>query len=576
MRQNTLHASNGWGHPMISEKIKFLSLAVFMLLYSTSFTQESFTLSNLSRVPQGSNINPAQVPTHLKHYIGIPLLSNIRIGGNGQGFTFDNLGVNKLTDWSVNYDQARREVSDMNTYRVDSQVDLLYAGIATKSGFFTFNFTERVVGDSWVPRDFFRRYADEEQGDLIAGRWYDLQNLMAQAMHFKELGLGYTTQNRKGINWGVRLKFLLGHEAMYSVNDEWVVREDGEGGLFTEGSLAVRSAGFRHYAEGESLFRLFSAKNAGVALDAGLSYEYNDQWSFFASVRDLGGITWRRGLNNRMMPATFSSLMDEVDGTFDDLVYTPAETTTSFRTKLSPRVMGGARYEFKNKHAINGLATARFYDTETELGVSLGYGLPITSWLEGTVNYSIYNKTYNNVGAGLALEFGNVQLYFASDNIVSVFGPTSATNYHFQTGLNLVWKKPEEDKKKPMANLETIQPDDEILHQGQTDADRTQDGDIAYFTLRSEFTSEVPDQEIEAIYVDIYRYKDNDQNQKQLIHTSRYPSDEFEVTLYRISNMHELTVRAYGYEPVVYQFTPESEGVFRQFKFKPQASTSGK
>jgi hypothetical protein len=142
----------------------------------------------------------------------------------------------------------------------------------------------------------------------------------------------------------------------------------------------------------------------------------------------------------------------------------------------------------------------------------------------------------------------------------------------------VIWKKPEDDKKKPTANLETIQPDDEILQPVETGAarNRTQDGEIAYFTLRGEFSSEVPDQEIEAIYVDIYRYKDNSKDQKQLIHTSRYPSDEFEVTLYRISNMHELTVRAYGYEPVVYQFTPESEGIFRQFKFKPEASLSGK
>lgn len=565
---------------MITEKNKFLSLVIFMLFCYSGTAQESFTVSNLTVLPQGSYINPAQVPTHLKHYIGVPLLSNIRVNGNSQGFRIDDLGVDDLCNWMIDYDQARRQVSDMNTYRLDGQIDLLYGGIESKAGFFTFNFSERVVGDMWLPRDLFRRYADEDLEEPIAGRWYDLQYLQGQALHFKELAVGYASEARKGFNWGARVKFLLGHEAMFLENENWVVREDEEGGLFTDGNFAVRSAGFGHYAEGEPLFRLFSARNAGVALDAGLNYQYNDHWSFFASVRDLGGITWRRGLNQRMMPSTFSSLMEEVDVTFDDLVNVPAETTKSFRTNLPARVMAGGRYQFENKHTVNGLATARFYEEEMEIGVSLGYALPITSWLDGTVNYAIFNKTYNNVGAGLAMEFGNVQFYVASDNVLSVFSPTSATNNHFQTGLNLIWNKPEEDEQKPTANRETIQPDDEILQeqvQPTTTAPKPQtsdDEDIAYFTLKSQFSSQEPGQEIDAIYVDVYRY--NKSGEKQLIHTSRYPSNEFEVTLYRIHSLHELTVRAYGYEPLVYQFFPESDGLNRNFKLNPRGGSTGK
>lgn len=582
MRQNNLRASDGWGHPMITESMKFLSLVVLMICSGTGYAQQSFTISNLTKVPQGSYVNPAEVPTHLKHYIGVPLLSNLRINGNSQGFKLNNLGVDNLCDWSFDFEKASREVGYMNTYRLDSQVDLLYGGIAAKSGFFSFNFTERIVGDTWLPMDLFRRYADEEQeGEEYGyGRWYDMQYLMGEAMHFKELGIGYATRNRRGINWGARLKFLLGHEAISIDNNGLALQEDEEGGLFTEGSFAARTAGFSHYADGEPLFRLFSARNAGVALDAGLHYEYNDRWAFSASVRDLGGITWRRGLNYGMLPGTFESFGEVIDTLYNDLVYTPAEMTKSFRTSLPTRVMAGARYTFKNKHAINGLATARFHDMETELGLSVGYALPVTPWLEGTVNYSMYNKTYNNIGAGFAMEFGKVQLYFASDNVASVFGATSATNIHYQAGINLIWKEPEDDdkKKRPTANRETIQSDSELLEENRPETIQSTSAgeDLGYFTLRTEFTSQVDDQEIEAIYVDIYRYKDNQSDEKQLIHTSRYPSNEFEVTLYRIENLHEMTVRAFGFEPLVYQFVPDSEGVFREFKLTPEGNSPGK
>lgn len=571
MRQNTLRARDGWGHPMITKNIKFLSLIMLMISAGIGHAQESYTISNLSKVPQGAYTNPAEVPTHLKHYIGVPLLSNLRLSANSQGFKLNNLGMNSLCDWPVDYDQARREVDYMNTYRLDSQVDLLYGGIAAKSGFFSFNFSERIVGETWLPMDVFSRLADEAQEEMGYGSWYDLQYFGLEAMHFKELGIGYATRNKRGINWGARLKFLLGHEAITTENNNLVLQQGEYGSLYTEGSFAARTAGFSHYADGEPLFRLFSARNAGVALDAGLHYEYNDRWEFSASVRDLGGITWRRGLNYGMLPGTFDNFGDQIDTLYNDLIYTPAEMTKSFRTTLPTRVMAGARYTFKNEHSINGLATARFYDMETDLGISVGYALPLTSWLEGTVNYSMYNKTYNNIGAGFAMEFGNVQLYFASDNVPSVFGAGSATNTHYQAGINLIWKEPEDDeKKRPTANMETIQPGDGSEQQTYSEED------LGYFTLRSEFSSEVDDREIDAIYVDIYRYQDNKTGEKQLIHTSRYPSDEFEVTLYRIENLHEMTVRAFGFEPLVYQFVPDTEGVFREFKLTPEGNSSGK
>ena len=86
--------------------------------------------------------------------------------------------------------------------------------------------------------------------------------------------------------------------------------------------------------------------------------------------------------------------------------------------------------------------------------------------------------------------------------------------------------------------------------------------------LNSHFTSAVENREVNAIYVDIYRYTES--GDKQLIHTSRYPSDQFEVTLYKIQSLHELNVRAYGFEPMVYQFYPDSEGQSRAFKLEAE------
>ncbi|MCB0629762.1 MAG: hypothetical protein KDD15_08520 [Lewinella sp.] len=541
-------------------------------------SQEEFTISNLTKVPQASYAHPALVPHHLRYFIGVPAISGLQLHGNSQGFTLKDIGLTNLLDPDFNYEMARQMVSKDNTYRFGVRTDLLYGGIANKSGVFTINFTERILGETILPRDLFGALADEEMGTMYQEGYYDLSSFSTQALHFKELGVAYTTQKRKGVNWGVRLKFLLGHEAIFSENKELMLYSGGESdyqNFSSMGKLFLRSAGFQHFSPEDQLFRLFSVKNAGVALDAGFHYRYNKRWEFFGSVRDLGGITWRKSLNLREVSGEIPDLESEISDTFDDLVNERPETTKSFRTALPVQFSGGMRYFLKNDHRINALASVRMYPSGADLGLSAGYYIPVTSWLEWTGTYSIYNKQFFNLGTGFAMQFGKIQLYFASDNVVSAFSALGSNNANFQAGVNLTWNKPEKKNKKPTANRETIKPEDPAIASSNSSAGEhtEEEEDMPYFTLNSHFTTQAEGREVKAIYVDIYRY--DDKGEKQLIHTSRYPSDEFEVTLYRIHSLHELSVKAYGFEPLVYQFVPDTDGLSREFKLVPENNETG-
>lgn len=439
-----------------------LGLVLFLLVCTLSFGQEQFTITSLNKVPQSSYANPALVPTHLKFFIGIPALSGIQFSGYSQGFTLKDMGLTKLFNPEVDYDLARNNLSTNNTYRFGGNVDLLYAGVANKSGVFTFNFTERLLGEVNLPRDLFNRLGDETQRDSLVGRMYDLSGFSTQALHFKELGIGYATQKRRGVNWGIRLKFLLGHEAIYSENDGLMLREDANGSLSREGSFAFKTAGFRHFAAGENLFRLFSARNAGVAVDAGFHYRYNKRWEFYGSIRDLGGITWRKSLNLRETPGNFADLESEIEDTFESLVNDNPEITKSFRTALPTQLRGGMRYHLKKNRELNIIASTRFYPSGADFGLSFAYYQPVTPWLDWTASYSVFNETYTNIGTGLAVQIGKLQLYFATDNVFSAFSPTGGNTFHFQSGINLVWKKPDK-KTRQTANRETIKPEDPMV-----------------------------------------------------------------------------------------------------------------
>lgn len=548
------------------------SCALVLCLCANSLSaQNQFILSTLEQVPQRSFVNPALTPD-VKYYVGIPVTSGLHVSFYNQGFTLMDVGYSGYFGGQIDYDIARRQTSEVNLFRADARVDLLNIGVSHQSSFFSFNFTERLVGEARLPNNLFRRLADEEAGGMVAGRWYDLSDLNTTGLHFRELGLGYSNRNPNGLILGFRLKFLLGQEAIFTENTGLMVMENGDGNLESEGMLEARSAGFHHLSDEESLLQLFSSRNTGVALDAGVYYQYDPHWSFFASINDLGGITWRNSLNLQNIDGTFGALKAKIDDTYDALVERPAETTRTFRTSLPTIITAGGSYQFNNKHTLTALAMPRFYKYGKDIGVAVAYQLPIGNCLNVSGSYAYFNKSYTNAGVGFSLQLGPVQWYVAADNVLGAVSADAHENLQLQTGINLVWHKPndEEARKKkeelPVATLPTPPVERPI------DKPAMEKGD--YFTLSSTFRSGESGRTVEAIYVDIYRYEND--GEKRLIHTSRYPGDKFEVTLYQVSNLHEMTVRAYGFEPVVFQFIPESETLHRDFKLNNSDLRHGK
>ena len=64
--------------------------------------------------------------------------------------------------------------------------------------------------------------------------------------------------------------------------------------------------------------------------------------------------------------------------------------------------------------------------------------------------YSIMNKSYTNLGFGMALNLGPFQTYVTSDNLSCLFAPTKTKNVNFHFGINFVFGLKE---KKPTQSL---------------------------------------------------------------------------------------------------------------------------
>ena len=56
-------------------------------------------------------------------------------------------------------------------------------------------------------------------------------------------------------------------------------------------------------------------------------------------------------------------------------------------------------------------------------------------------------STFDNLGVAAAYRFGIFQLYAATDNLKSMFYPSTASNMNLRIGINLIFQDEEKQRK---------------------------------------------------------------------------------------------------------------------------------
>ncbi len=210
----------------------------------------------------------------------------------------------------------------------------------------------------------------------------------------------------------------------------------------------------------------FKKKNNGLGIDLGGVYKLNQKISFSASLIDLGYIKWKQDVT------TYQSVNPDAQFTFKgidinqmvnaDSTSDPMQTMTdsltkifkidtihvSYKTRLASQIYLGANYNFTEKINTGILFYGQFFDKKIHPAIALSYNQRLGRWFNYSISYSIYNRSYNNVGLGFGLNLGPVQWYIVSDNILGPIFPQNTKNIHLHTGLNLTFGRIKNDKDK--------------------------------------------------------------------------------------------------------------------------------
>tara|TARA_R110002167_G_scaffold23464_6_gene83272 strand:+ start:693 stop:2123 length:1431 start_codon:yes stop_codon:yes gene_type:complete len=472
---------------------QYFFLVVLFWAGGCLFGQNKELLYDFTEIPQSLMINPG-VQTDFRGYSGIPALSGIsfQLGSSGISagdlFADDGLDINdKVRDRAIVGMDTRDELS--GTY----QIALLNIGFRAKDPDVFYSFGIYNEGDAigyW-----FKDYAIlayEGNADR-RNQKFDLGHLKTRGEMMNVFHFGVNKRVDKKSTVGIRAKIYSSILNFNSTrNKGYFVTTEGQRNLLAstvEADLQLRSSGFDELRAanrdgnlpGTILKRGFFGGNLGLGVDLGFTYQINSQTVITGSLLDLGFVYHTNDVKNYtlngsatvegveiILPDALSDpnrdfwqdLVDEVEAfiPFEDnskryIAFRPTKLYASLRYNFGKRVatrmdcdcaeqvsVGSFRAKYTN--GIGGQLYMINRPRGPQAALTAFYHRRFGNVMALKTTYTVDKFSKANIGLGLSVQAGPVNLYVMADNLLA-YGNIATSRYaSFQIGLNIIsWDK---------------------------------------------------------------------------------------------------------------------------------------
>ena len=466
--------------------------AIAALLCLSSTNAQTNTQYFMKWNPQQHQLNPAFQPAG-KFYIGVPGLSsiNFNLGNNNLVFTdvIQNVTVDgkKKTVLFLDKNAKRGSVDDFldamgSNTRIfyDHRINLIDFGFKLADGFATFNISNRASTNLLLPKAIPElALKGIEEGEKFKMKGNDFA---VDLTAYTELGLGYSRALNDKLNVGAKFKILYGHGNVHTnFSDVTITGNETMWELKGDGDVRAAIPGIRIYENELSQIdsmtfdedlktRDFTRpKGFGFAVDLGATYKVLPELTVSASVLDLGFIHWTRSLNRFVKKGDFvwdGITFDINDDTTDygikyqemfDEMFNVDHKPSSYSTWLNSKFLLGGEYSLWNDRLGLGLlAKGQFYRGKLYGNGTASVNFRPWKQLSATVAYGLFDGEWNNLGAGLNLNAGPVNLFCSVDNIPFRYAkgdgaliPSNTEKVQVSLGMNLFFGyTPKKEKKK--------------------------------------------------------------------------------------------------------------------------------
>lgn len=430
----------------------YIICVVFLGIGSFAFGQNSLSFYSLGNATyQSTSFNPAFMPDG-KVFVGLPILSGVHVNYNNRLSWDEAVSTNPESgNPKVDLRKALSNMRQNNMVSTQVNLSLLHIGFRTNRGMvFSIFANERIEGDVLFDKDVMT-FAIKGNTEVIDQK-VEVGKTRAAITHFREIGLGFSMPSpSQSVIIGGRIKYLQGF-INYSTpeNQRATVSTNGETYIVQTGleNAMLRSSGMNKAESGDIDHFIFN-QNHGMALDLGFSWAMDDYNRISFALNDLGFISWKEDIENRIMVDNEFSYGginlkegNNIERTLKDSLLNNFKTKKNFdtyTTLVGPRIYADWAYKIPGRQGevVTSVGT-RYVQGKMKTMLGVGYRVSLGRYLIASANVTKLPQQFFNVGAGVAIKGGPVQYYLAVDQLYN-FDFTKFQSFDIRTGVNLVF-----------------------------------------------------------------------------------------------------------------------------------------
>ena len=471
-------------------KILFLTM---LWVCTGVFAQNKQLLYDFTEIPQANLINPGS-QIDFKWYSGIPTLSGLSVQAGSSGvsaydlFAVDGLDFNaKLRNQLLNQMTTRDEIS------ATLQIELLNVGFRTSKPdvFYSLGIYNETDAIGYWIKDYAILALEGNVNRL--NQRFDLGDLKTRGEMMNVFHFGVNKRINHKLTVGGRAKIYSSIFDFNSTKNEgFFVTRPGQNNRFattfsadmkwrTSGINAIKAADRNDEIPSTIINRGFLGGNLGAGIDLGFTYQLNKQTVFTASILDLGFIYHSNDVENYTLNGNITTegvevilpgdalnpnqdfwqdLVDNIeeiipfDNNFDSYVtFRPTKLYSSLRfnwgeqltkredCECGPNVTRSNRApKFANGAGGQLYVINRPRGPQTAL--TAFYQRRFGNFMALKATYTADKFSYTNVGFGLNLQAGPLNIYAMADNLFAYQNIANSRYASFQLGLNIIsWGK---------------------------------------------------------------------------------------------------------------------------------------
>lgn len=481
------------------------AVALFAISDAMAQTQNSRSTYFLKGSTYRHELNPAFMGE--RGYVSFPGLGNLTIGAQSTGGVGDFIFKKANGDLTtfMNEEVSSREFLKglPNRLKVGVNLDetILSLGFHSWGGFNTFGISVKSNTNISMPDELFKFMKNGVASE--AGSRYNVKNMDIVSTNYAEIAFGHAREINDRLTVGAKVKALVGLAKatmhidelnILASQDKWtitpknaelymsgkglIIPTKGETGNYQEDDYIMGNDGNRtdelksgtngqiSYEDIDFDDNNLGPTGFGMAIDLGATYKLNDDWTFSASLLDLGFISWKNttkgtmnkdfefnGFTNISVKDDESNSGDKLDNQVDKLVDDLADLAkfdkTGERLKrttaLAATLNLGAEYTLPayDRLTFGLLSSTRIQGKHSWTEARVSANIAPISWFETSVNYALSNFGST---AGIMLNFHprGFNFFIAADVPMckyepAYYAPISRAMVNVNLGINFTF-----------------------------------------------------------------------------------------------------------------------------------------